>query len=73
MEVTALLSLRLNIIQVGIVGILFFAVGFWLGQVKIKKMLRRIAKMEKTIMDLNTELLYGAEKSKPTVSRRSAS
>jgi hypothetical protein len=49
---------QLDLLQVFITGILLFALGFWLGTMKSKKLLRKMARMEKKIMDLNTELLY---------------
>jgi len=52
-------QLRLDIIQVSIVGLILFSVGFWLGKIRTRKLLKQMAKMEKKIMDLNTELLYG--------------
>lgn len=41
-----------------ILGLLLFAVGFWLGNAKTRKAVRKIHEMEKEIMDLNSELLY---------------
>jgi hypothetical protein len=58
---TSFLYFQLDTIQVGIVGVLLFSIGFWLGNLKSKKLLKKMAKMEKKIMDLNTELLYGAK------------
>ncbi|HVU56679.1 MAG TPA: hypothetical protein VHD83_16570 [Puia sp.] len=55
----SILSLHLDLVQVGIVGILLFTLGFWLGRLRIRKMIKQMAKMEKKIMDLNSELLYG--------------
>ena len=52
-------DLQLNIIQAGITGILLFIVGYWLGTMKSKKLLKKMSRMEKKIMDLNSELLYG--------------
>jgi hypothetical protein len=49
---------QLGLLQVSIAGILLFGLGFWLGTLKSKKLLRKMAKLEKKIMDLNTELLY---------------
>ena len=51
--------LQLDIIQVSVVGLILFSAGFWLGKMRTKRLLKQMAKMEKKIMDLNTELLYG--------------
>jgi len=39
--------------------ILLFAFGYWVGNRKTKKLTKQLAKMEKKVMDLNAELLYG--------------
>ena len=41
--------------------LLLFILGYWLGTRKSKKLLKQLAKMEKKVMDLNTELLYGSD------------
>ena len=51
-------DIQLGLFQVAIVGCCLFAIGFWLGNLKYKKLLKKMAKMEKKIMDLNSELLY---------------
>jgi hypothetical protein len=48
----------LNFPGILIIGLLLFAIGFWMGNMKSKKAVRKIHKMEKEIMDLNSELLY---------------
>jgi hypothetical protein len=48
----------LNFPGIVIIGLLLFAIGFWLGNVKTRKAVRKIHEMEKEIMDLNSELLY---------------
>ena len=53
-------DLQLDFLQVSIVALVLFGLGFWLGTMKSRKLIRKMAKMEKKIMDLNTELLYGA-------------
>jgi hypothetical protein len=47
-----------DFLQVLIVGLFLFAIGFWVGQAKSRKLERKMAKLEKEIRDLNTELLY---------------
>ena len=55
---SAIQELQLDLFQVFITGLLLFLVGYWLGTIKSKKFVKRIHKMEKEIMDLNSELLY---------------
>jgi hypothetical protein len=53
-------NLQLDLFQTGIVCVVLFAIGYWLGTLKSRRLLRKMGKMEKKIMDLNTELLYGS-------------
>ena len=39
--------------------IFIFAVGYWAGNRKTRKLTKQLAKMDKKVMDLNAELLYG--------------
>lgn len=55
---SAIQRFELDPIQVIILGLFLFAIGFWTGQAKSRKLGRKMAKMEKEIRDLNTELLY---------------
>ncbi len=50
---------QLNILQIVLSGLFLFIIGYWVGNLKSKKLARKMSRMEKTIMDLNTELLYG--------------
>jgi len=62
MQPNSLLSfqhLHLDLFEAGITCIVLFAIGYWLGALKSRKLIRKMGKMEKKIMDLNTELLYG--------------
>ena len=62
MQPNSLLSfqnLQLDLFQAGITCIALFAIGYWLGALKSRRLMRKMGKMEKKIMDLNTELLYG--------------
>ncbi|HTI07954.1 MAG TPA: hypothetical protein VL832_05340 [Puia sp.] len=52
-------AFQLGLLQVLITGIILFALGFWVGgALKSKKLLRKMARMERKIRDLNSELLY---------------
>jgi hypothetical protein len=55
---TTILDLQMDIIQVTITGLILFAGGIWLGGMKGRKLLKKMHRMEKEIMDLNSELLY---------------
>lgn len=52
-------DIQMGLLQLAIICLLLFIVGYWLGTLKSKKLMKKMAKMEKKIMDLNTELLYG--------------
>ena len=52
-------NFQLGILQLSIAGICLFALGFWVGSaLKSRKLLRKMARMERKIRDLNSELLY---------------
>jgi hypothetical protein len=55
---SVLQNFQLDLIQIFISSLVIFALGFWMGRAKSKKLERKMAKMEKEIRDLNTELLY---------------
>ena len=52
-------NLQMDLFQVGIACLIIFALGYWLGTLKSRRLIRKMSRMEKKIMDLNTELLYG--------------
>jgi len=54
-------SISLSLFPAGIICLLIFVLGYWLGTLKTKKLRKQLARMEKKIMDLNTELLYGSK------------
>ena len=51
-------NFQLDLSQVFISSLVVFVLGFWAGRVKSKRLERKMARMEKEIRDLNTELLY---------------
>jgi len=55
---TILQNFQLDLFQILISSLVVFVLGFWAGRVKSKKLERKMARMEKEIRDLNTELLY---------------
>ena len=52
-------SLQLNISQVVAVGVLLFVTGYLIGTVRVKRLVREKHGLEKAVMALNEELLYG--------------
>ena len=52
-------SLQLNFSQVVVAGVLIFIFGYVIGSLRIKRMAREKHDLEKTVMALNEELLYG--------------
>ena len=55
----ALQALHLNILEVMITGVFVFIIGFWLGHQKTRKYLEEIYHLQRHVLDLNAELLYG--------------
>ena len=56
-----LTSFQLNMIEVGFLVTLVFVVGFWIGRKKVKNLNEKIYSLQKDVLDLNAELLYGKE------------
>jgi hypothetical protein len=54
---TILQNFQLDLFQVFICGLVVATIAFWAGRAKSKKLERKMAKMEKEILDLNAELL----------------
>jgi len=52
-------NLQMDMFQAGIACLVIFAAGYWVGSRKSRRLMRKMGKMEKKIMDLNSELLYG--------------
>jgi hypothetical protein len=69
---TTILDLQMDIIQVTITSLLLFAAGIWLGGMKGRKLLKKMHRMEKEIMDLNSELLYNERPSNKMMKTTSA-
>ena len=62
MQPNSLLSfqnMQIDMFQAGIACLIIFAIGYWVGSRKSRRLIRKMGRMEKKIMDLNTELLYG--------------
>jgi hypothetical protein len=52
-------AIHLSVLEVLITGIFIFTLGFWLGHKRTRKYLEEIYKLQRDVLDLNAELLYG--------------
>lgn len=52
-------AIELNMLQVGIAGLIIFSIGYLVGMKKVKKLTHEIYGLQKDVLDLNEELLYG--------------
>lgn len=52
-------AFQLNILEMSAPGILILAFGYWLGSKKSKRLNGEVYKLQREILDLNAELLYG--------------
>ncbi len=52
-------AFHLNVLEVMIAGFFIFVIGFWLGNKKTSKYLQEIYSLQRDVLDLNAELLYG--------------
>ena len=57
-------ALQFNAIQVFITGFLLFCLGLLLGKRKVRRLLEKIHRLEKNVLELNSELLFGNQETK---------
>ncbi len=58
---------QLNMQEVSIAGLLIFFFGYLFGRKKVKKLTQEIYGLQKDVLDLNEELLYGVDVSETPV------
>jgi hypothetical protein len=52
-------AIQLNMLEVGIAGLFIFSIGYLIGMKKVKSLTHDIYKLQKDVLELNEELLYG--------------
>jgi hypothetical protein len=52
-------AIQLNMLDVMIAGIFIFSIGYLTGKKKVRKLTHEIYGLQKDVLDLNEELLYG--------------
>jgi hypothetical protein len=52
-------AIQLNMLQVGLAGFFIFSIGYLIGMKKVKKLTHEIYGLQKDVLELNEELLYG--------------
>jgi hypothetical protein len=52
-------AIQLNMLEVMIAGVFIFSLGYLIGIKKVKKLTHEIYGLQKDVLDLNEELLYG--------------
>jgi hypothetical protein len=55
-------AIQLNMLEVMIAGIFIFSMGYLFGINKVKKLTHEIYGLQKDVLDLNEELLYGVNR-----------
>ena len=55
-----LTAIQLNMLEVGIAGLVIFFLGYLIALQKVKKLTHEIYGLQKDVLELNEELLYGA-------------
>jgi hypothetical protein len=65
--ITLLQSFQLNILEVSIAALLVFTVGYRIGNKKVKKLTEQIWVLQRDVLDLNAEILYGKDESETPV------
>ena len=54
-------AIQLNMLEVGIAGLFIFSVGYLIGMKKVRKLTHEIYGLQRDVLDLNEELLYGVQ------------
>ncbi len=52
-------AIQLNMLEVMIAGLFIFSLGYFIGIKKVKKLTHEIYGLQKDVLDLNEEILYG--------------
>jgi ribosome biogenesis protein Tsr3 len=52
-------AIQLNMLEAGFAGLLIFSVGYLIGMNKVKKLTHEIYGLQRDVLELNEELLYG--------------
>ena len=52
-------AFHLNMLEVIITGFLLFSIGYWLGAKKAKKLTENIYELQRDVLELNAEILFG--------------
>jgi hypothetical protein len=52
-------AIQLNMLEVSLVGLFIFGIGYLFGIKKVRKLTREVYGLQKDVLDLNEELLYG--------------
>jgi hypothetical protein len=52
-------AIQLNMLEAGIAGIFIFIIGYLIGMKKVRKLTHEIYGLQKDVLDLHEELLYG--------------
>lgn len=57
--ITLLQAFHLNILEVIFTSLLIFIIGFRYGSKRVKKLTEKIYELQKDVLDLNAEILFG--------------
>jgi hypothetical protein len=52
-------AIQLNMLEVGLAGLFIFSIGYLIGIKKVKKLTHEIYGLQKDVLELNEEILYG--------------
>jgi hypothetical protein len=52
-------AVQLNMLEVGFAGLFIFSIGYLIGMNKVKKLTHEIYGLQRDVLELNEELLYG--------------
>jgi hypothetical protein len=65
--IDVLQAMQINISEAMVAGLFIFAIGYLIGMKKVRKLSTEIYHLQKDVLDLNEELLYGKSESETPV------
>ncbi|HTQ64102.1 MAG TPA: hypothetical protein VMI12_04860 [Puia sp.] len=60
-------AFHLSMLEVIIAGIPIFLLGYWIGTKKVRKLSQEVYGLQKQVLDLNEEILFGNNSETPVI------
>jgi len=57
-------AIQMNMLEAGIAGLFIFSIGYLIGMKKVRKLTHEVYGLQRDVLELNEELLYGYHENK---------